>query len=55
MTGYSNDFHKWVRKPETKARLALAKQNGWAQFTKKVPNADKDQFLCKQMLMKNYK
>ena len=38
------DFDKWVRKPETKAKLALAKKNAWEQFTKQLPNADKTQF-----------
>ena len=44
MAGYSSDFDKWARKPETKARLASAKKNVWAQFTKQFPNTDKDQF-----------
>ena len=38
------DFDKWARKPETKAKLALAKKNAWTQFTKQFPNADKTQF-----------
>ena len=38
------DFQNWARKPETKARLALAKENAWEQFTKQFPNADKNQF-----------
>ena len=45
MAGYSSDFDKWYQKPETKAQLALAKKNAWEQFTKKLPNAHKDQFF----------
>ena len=37
------DFDKWARKPETKAKLALAKKNAWEQFTKQFPNVDKTQ------------
>ena len=44
MVGFSNDFDKWVRKPETKAELASAKKSAWSQFTKQFPNADKTQF-----------
>ena len=40
----ASDFDKWVRKPETKARLDLAKKNAWGQFTKQFPNGDKTQF-----------
>ena len=38
------DFDEWARKPETKAKLALAKKDAWEQFTKQFPNADKTQF-----------
>ena len=44
MAEYSSDFDKWVRKPETKAKLAAAKKSAWSQFTKQFPNADKTQF-----------
>ena len=44
MAGYSRKFDEWVRKPETKAKLALANKNARSQFTKQFPNADKDQF-----------
>ena len=38
-------FNEWARKPETKAQIASAKKNGWEQFTKQFPNADKTQFF----------
>ena len=37
-------FDEWARKPETKAKLALAKKNAWEQFTKQFPYAVKTQF-----------
>ena len=37
-------FDEWVRKPQTKARLDLAKKNAWEQFTRQFPNANKTQF-----------
>ena len=51
MAGFSNDFEKWARKPETKAELAAVKKSAWAQFTKQFLNADKCQFdaqTCKR-------
>ena len=44
MAGYSSKFDEWARRPETKAKLASAKKNAWAQFPKQFPNAEKDQF-----------
>ena len=38
-------FDEWVRRPETKAKLAAAKNNAWAEFTKQFPNVDKTQFV----------
>ena len=55
MAGYSSDFGKWVQKPETKARLASAKQNAWAQFTKKFSNTDKDQFFVQTNVDEKFK
>ena len=55
MAGYSSKFDEWARKPETKAKLASAKKNPWAQFTKKFPNADKDQFYVQTNLDENFK
>ena len=49
------DFDKWVRKPETKAKLALAKKNAWEQFTKQFPNADKNQFYVQTSVDEKYK
>ena len=37
---------KWAQKPETKAKLAAAKTNAWAEFTKQFPNADKTKFVA---------
>ena len=55
MAGYSSKFDEWARRPETKAKLASAKKNPWAQFTKKFPNADKDQFYVQTNLDENFK
>ena len=44
MAGFSSDFDKWARKPETKAELAAVKKSAWAKLTKQFPNADKTQF-----------
>ena len=44
MAGFSSDFDKWARKPDTKAELAAVKKIAWAKFTKQFPNADKTQF-----------
>ena len=55
MTSYSSDFDKWVRKPEMKAKLALAKKNAWTQFTKQFPNADKDEFYVQTSVDEKYK
>ena len=49
------DFDKWVRKPETKARLASAKKNAWEQFTKQFPNADKNQFKVETSVDEKYR
>ena len=49
------DFDKWARKPETKAKLALAKKNVWEQFTKQFPNADKNQFYVRTSVDEKYK
>ena len=48
-------FDKWYQKPETKAQLASAKKNAWEQFTKKFPNADKDQFFVQTSVDEKYK
>ena len=50
-----DDFDKWARKLETKAKLASAKKNAWEQFTKKVPNADKDQLFVQTSVDEKYK
>ena len=42
-------FDEWARRSDTKAKLASAKKNAWAQFTKQFPNADKDKFRSQQM------
>ena len=44
MSGHLSKFDEWARRPDTKAKLASAKKNAWAQFIKQFPNADKDQF-----------
>ena len=49
------DFQNWARKPETKARLALAKENAWEQFRKQFPNADKNQFQVKTRVDEKYR
>ena len=49
------DFENWARKPETKARLALAKKNAWEQFTKQFPNADKTQFRVQTSVDEKYR
>ena len=48
-------MYKWVRKPETKARLGLAKKNAWEQFTKQFPNADKNQFYVETSVDEKYR
>ena len=48
-------FDKWYQKPETKAQLALAKKNAWDQFTKKFPNADKNQFFVQTSVDDKYR
>ena len=55
MAVYSSDFDKWVRKPETKAKLALAKKDAWAQFTKQFPNAEKNEFYVQTSVDEKYK
>ena len=49
------DFENWARKPETKARLALAKKNAWEEFTKQFPNADKTQFRAQTSVYEKYR
>ena len=39
-------YTKWAQKPETKAKIAAAKQSAWADFTKQFPNADKTKFVA---------
>ena len=48
-------FDEWARRPDTKAKLASAKKNAWAQFTKHFPNAGKDNSVFKQALMETSK
>ena len=55
MAGYSSKFDEWARRSETKAKLASAKKNAWAQFTKKFPNADKHQFYVQTNVDENFK
>ena len=55
MAGYSSDFGNWARKPETKARIALAKKNAWEQFTKQFLNADKTQFYGQTNVDEKYR
>ena len=55
MAGYSSKFDEWARRPDTKAKLASAKKNAWAQFTKQFPNADKDQFYVQTSADENFK
>ena len=55
MSGYSSKFDEWARRPDTKAKLALAKKNAWAQFTKQFPNADKDQFYVQTSVDEKFK
>ena len=55
MSGYSSKFDEWARRPEKKAKLASAKKNAWAQFTKQFPNADKDQFYAQTSVDENFK
>ena len=54
MAGYSSKFDEWARRSETKAKLASAMKNAWAQFTKKFPNADKDQFYVQTNVDEKY-
>ena len=49
-----SDFDNWARKPEMKARLALAKKNAWEQYTRQFPNADKTQFNVETSIDENY-
>ena len=48
-------FDEWARRSDTKAKLASAKKNAWAQFTKQFPNADKDKFSVQTSVDENYK
>ena len=54
MAGHSSKFHQWARRPETKAKLASDMKNKWAQFTKKFPNADKDQLYVQTNVDEKY-
>ena len=45
-SGFSNG--KWVNRPETMAKLAVAKKSAWTQFTNQFPNADKNQFVVQE-------
>ena len=55
MSGYSSKFDEWARRPDTKAKLALANKNAWAQFTKQFPTADKDQFYVQTSVDEKFK
>ena len=55
MSGYSSKFDEWARRSDTKAKLASAKKNAWAQFTKQFPNADKDKFYVQTSVDENFK
>ena len=48
-------FDEWARRSDTKAKLASAKKNAWAQFTKQFPNADKDKFSVQTSVDENFK
>ena len=48
-------FDEWARRSDTKAKLASAKKNAWAQFTKQFPNADKDKFSVQTSNDENFK
>ena len=54
MAGYSSKFDEWARRSETKAKLASAMKNAWAQFTKKFPNAEKDQLYVQTNVDEKY-
>ena len=41
MAGYSSKFDEWARRPDTKAKLALAKKNAWAQFKQALMKTSK--------------
>ena len=51
----ASNFDEWARRPDTKAKLASAKKNAWAQFTKQFPNADKEQFTVETRVDENFK
>ena len=55
MSGHLSKFDEWARTPDTKAKLASAKKNAWAQFIKQFPNADKDQFYVQTNVDGNFK
>ena len=48
-------FDQWAQRPDTKAKLDLAKKTAWAQFTKQFPNANKDQFYVQTNVDENFK
>ena len=50
----ASKFDQWAIKPETKAKLASAQKNAWAQFTKQFPNADQDKFNVQTNVDENY-
>ena len=54
MAGFSSDFDKWARKPETIAKLASEKKCVWSQFSKQFPNADKTQFNVETSIDEKY-
>ena len=49
------DFDEWAQKPETNAKLALAKKNAWEQFTKQFLHADKTQFYVQTSANEKYR
>ena len=51
----ASKFDEWARRPDTKAKLDLAKKNAWAQFTRQFQNADKDQFYVQPSVDENFK
>ena len=55
MSGHLSKFDEWARRLDTKAKLASAKKNAWAQFIKQFPNANKDQFYVQTNVDGNFK
>ena len=50
----TSKFDQWAQRPATKAKLASAQKNAWAQFTKQFPNADQDKFNVQTNVDENY-